>query len=167
MEKNGMLILAQADHLTGEEIGFAMDQIMEWGAYNVYSFPGITKKNRTGCVLLIDIDPKVESKWSRLLAEQLSIFGYHQILTSHFCSRFSVQKRKLIIREKDACLETEIHVKTADDIGDSVRVEHADLARVREQVEQKLNRRIPLSKLRALLELQILSDTGDTIEIRL
>ena len=162
-----MLILAQADHLTGEEIGFAIDQIMDWGAYNVYSFPGITKKNRTGCVLLIDIDPGNEIKWSRLLAEQLSIFGYHQILTSHFCSRFSVQRRTVLIHKGAACLETEIQVKTAEDLGDSARIEHADLARIRDQVEQKLKKSIPLARLRALLELQILSDMGDTIEIRL
>ena len=46
MKNNGLLILAQADHLTGEKLGFATERIMIWGANNVYAFPGTTKKNR-------------------------------------------------------------------------------------------------------------------------
>ena len=79
MKNNGLLILAQADHLTGEELGFAIERIMVWGANNVYAFPGTTKKNRPGCLLLIDINPAKESKWIKLMAEELPfmvITGY-------------------------------------------------------------------------------------------
>ncbi|RJP21146.1 MAG: DUF111 family protein [Candidatus Abyssobacteria bacterium SURF_5] len=86
MKKNGMLILAQVDHLTGEELGYAIDQIIARGAENVYVLPGITKKSRSGCLLLLDIDPAKEADWASFLAEEFSIFGYHQIQTCHYCT---------------------------------------------------------------------------------
>jgi uncharacterized protein (DUF111 family) len=167
MKKDGVLILAQVDHLTGEELGFAIDQIMRWGAHNVYAFPGITKKNRAGCVLLIDIDGDDESEWARLLAEELSVYGYHRILTSHYCSHCREQTHTVVIRKGRTRLETDIHSKMSEHGKGHGRIEHADLVRLREQVEQKLETKISLSALRTRLESQIVSGVEGTIEINL
>jgi uncharacterized protein (DUF111 family) len=166
MKKDGMLILAQVDHLTGEELGFAIDQIMRWGARNVHALPGTTKRNRPSCVLLIDIDPDDEAKWARLLAEELSVYGYHRILTSHYCSRCRQQSHTVIIRKGRTRLETHIHSKVSGHGTGDCRVEHADLVRLREQVEQKLKTRVSLSKLRGRLESQIMNG-NDQIELDL
>ena len=167
MKKDGMLILAQVDHLTGEEIGFAIDQIMAWGANNVYVFPGITKKNRTGCVLLIDVNPDEEKEWTLRLANEFSIYGYHRILSSHYCSPCRTQSCTVAIRKGTACLNTEVRFKMTEDGGGLCRIEHADLVRLREQVHQRLDEIVSLTKLRMELESQAMSDLKSLIEIAL
>ena len=165
MKKDGILILAQVDHLTGEEIGFAIDQIIGWGANNVYAFPGITKKNRTGCVLLIDVNPDEEKGWTLRLANEFSIYGYHRILSSHYCSPCCTQSCAVAIRKGTACFETEVRFKMPEDGGGPCRIEHADLVRLREQVHQRLNENVSLTKLRIELESQATSDLKSPIEI--
>lgn len=157
MKKAGTLILAQGDHLTGEEVGFAVDQIVSWGANNVYVFPGITKKNRTGCVLLIDIDPDKETEWARLLAEELSIYGYHRILTSHYCARCRVETRHVVVRKGRAHLKTKVHLKMSEDTKGPGRIEHSDLVRIREEVKEKMKTSVSLSKLRTHIESHAMS----------
>lgn len=167
MEKKGMLILAQADHLTGEEIGFAMDQIMSWGAYNVYAFSGCTKKNRTGQVLLIDADPEKETKWAKLLSEQFSIYGYHRLDSVHFCSNSHVENRKIVIRKETSHLDLEIRIKKPDKNGSPGRIEHADLVNVREQVHTQLGENLSLSKLRGKIESLLHADNHQPAELSL
>ena len=167
MKKDGILILAQADHLTGEEIGFAIDEIMNWGANNVYAFPGITKKNRTGCVLMIDVKPDEEEEWTRRLAEEFSIYGYHRILSSHYCLPCRTQSCAVTIRKGTACFETEVRFKMPENGDGPCRIEHSDLVHLREQVHQKLKENVSLTKLRMELESQALSDLKSLIEITL
>ena len=165
MESDGMLVLAQVDHLTGEEIGFAIDQIMAWGANNVYAFPGITKKNRTGCVLLIDVDPNKQEEWSYNLAKEFSIYGYHRILSSHYCSPCRTQSCAVTIRKGAAYFDTEVRFKMPENGDGPCRIEHSDLVHLREQVHQKLKENVSLTKLRMELESQALSDLKSLIEI--
>ncbi|MBI4830658.1 MAG: DUF111 family protein [Candidatus Lindowbacteria bacterium] len=167
MEQGGLLILAQADHLTGEEMGFAIDQILAWGAYNVYAFPGITKKNRSGCVLLIDADPAKEADLGRLLAAELAIYGYHRILTSHYCSECRLQTNLVIIRNGDISLQAEVRFKSANHGKCHGRIEHADLLRLREQIMKELGLRISLTALRAQIDSRFLPDVKTAIEIDL
>jgi len=154
MEISGILILAQADHLTGEEIGFAIDEIMNWGANNVYAFPGITKKNRTGCALLIDIDREKEHEWAHRLAEEFSIYGYHRIVSSHYCSPARIQAIPVRIHRNGTCLEVEIRFKALENGKSQIRAEHSDLVRLREQLRRDLGEDISLSRLRTALESQ-------------
>ncbi|UZP67260.1 LarC family nickel insertion protein [Desulfovibrio mangrovi] len=44
---------SNVDHLTGEEIGFCFESLMEAGALDVLYLPGIMKKNRAGGVLRV------------------------------------------------------------------------------------------------------------------
>ena len=152
MEHPGTLILAQADHLTGEEIGFAIEQIMSEGANNVYYFPGITKRGRAGCMLLIDINQDEEHKWSRLLAEHLGVYGFHRIQTMHFCSQPRVQLRKVVIRKGNNMLTSEIGYKCADGEPLRGRVEHADAVKLCKQVQRELDVVIPLATMKTHLQ---------------
>jgi uncharacterized protein (DUF111 family) len=165
MEHPGMLILAQADHLTGEEIGFAIDQIMSEGANNVYYFPGITKNGRPGCVLLIDINKDEEGKWSRLLAEHLGIFGFHRIQTTHYCAGCHVQSRTVTIRKRQNALEAEVRFKGMEGGSASARVEHVDAARLCKQARHELDTTIPLATMKARLQSAFRSDAKDPITI--
>ena len=165
MKNNGLLILAQADHLTGEELGFAIERIMVWGANNVYAFPGTTKKNRPGCLLLIDINPAKESKWIKLLAEELAIYGYHRILTSHYCSRCQVQTKNVVIQKGAVSLKTQVSFKSMTNGKGHCRIEHADLVRIKELLQQKLKFNVALITLRGYLESQYHLNLKGPIEI--
>jgi len=167
MEHPGTLILAQADHLTGEEIGFAIDQIMSEGANNVYYFPGITKRGRTGCVLLVDINPDEERKWSRLLAEHLGIYGYHRIQTAHYCLQSQLQSHKVIVRKGDNSLETDVRFKGTEGDNFVGRVEHVDAVRLCKQIQRELDVTIPLATIKTHLQSALQSDAKDPITINL
>ncbi len=71
-EGKARLILAQIDHVSGEITGFAIGKIMELGANNVQLIPTITKKNRPGSIIMIDVDAIHEEDIVRFLAGELS-----------------------------------------------------------------------------------------------
>ncbi|MCK5418002.1 MAG: DUF111 family protein, partial [Desulfobacterales bacterium] len=60
MQKKSRLIFAQIDHIPGDVLGFAMERLMELGAKNVQLIPTITKKNRPGNIMIIDVDDQNE-----------------------------------------------------------------------------------------------------------
>ena len=61
---------AHIDHLTGEELGHALDRIMEDGALDVLWLPGFMKKGRPGGLLRVMCLPE------RLEAVQASVFRH-------------------------------------------------------------------------------------------
>lgn len=61
---------AHIDHLTGEELGHALDRIMEEGALDVLWLPGIMKKGRSGGLLRVMCAPET------LEAVQASVFRH-------------------------------------------------------------------------------------------
>ncbi len=167
MKRGGLLILAQADHLTGEELGFAVDEIMDRGAENVYIFPGITKKNRTGCVLLIDIEPGQQEEWSLFLAEHFAIYGFHEIMTSHYCSCARARSVSLEVRQGGDSFRTEVCFKMPKEGKGNARVEYGDLLRIHEQVKKSFEINLPLTRLRILLESLATADPNDQMSIDL
>lgn len=61
---------AHIDHLTGEELGHALDRIMEEGALDVLWLPGIMKKGRSGGLIRVMCTPET------LEAVQASVFRH-------------------------------------------------------------------------------------------
>ena len=99
------------------------------------------------------------------LAKEFSIYGYHRILSSHYCSPCRTQSCTVAIRKGTTCFETEIRFKMPEDDDGPCRIEHSDLVHLREQVHQKLKENVSLTKLRMELESQALSDLKSLIEI--
>ena len=58
MEKEGILLITQIDHLTGEDIGWALEALDVPGIRNRNVIPTLTKKGRMGHLLLLDLEPK-------------------------------------------------------------------------------------------------------------
>ncbi len=83
MEKRGILIFAQIDNVTGEILGYAVERLIEIGAYNVQLIPTITKKNRPGNILIIDTNQKNEQDIADFLVRELKVSGYHRLSTTH------------------------------------------------------------------------------------
>lgn len=168
MVKKARLIFAQIDHVSGEVIGFAIGKIMKLGANNVQLITTITKKNRPGSILLIDIDAEHESEVANFLAKELKVSGYHRINTSHIFHRVTYVKKKLNIKVNGKSRSVKCDVKI---IGDpsrplSIDIEHDFLVKIQELLTNKLHSSISLGELRTTIESKLKESENEiTIDI--
>lgn len=168
MEKKSKLIFAQIDHITGEVLGFAMGKLMELGANNVQFIPTITKKNRPGNIIIIDIDPKDEDVMAEFLAKELKVPGYHRINTDHIFQNVSFSKKIINININGAIEKLQCEIRV---VGDptrplSVGIEHDFLVKIQKLLNQKLSDFVSLTELRTIIESK-LREPGDEITIEL
>lgn len=154
MEKKSQLIVTHADHLSGEVLGFAVEQLMALGANNVQLCPTLTKKNRPGHMLLIDSAADREEALARFLVTELKITGYHRIDTTHVFHETSVQTRQMIIRTKagTASMDCEIKVVGHPDKPLTVCVEHDYLVRLQQRLLDECHVQLSLMDLRGRIE---------------
>ncbi|GAB4406664.1 MAG: hypothetical protein OHK0032_01730 [Thermodesulfovibrionales bacterium] len=168
MEKKARLIFAQIDDVSGEVTGFAIGKIMELGANNVQLIPTITKKNRPGNIIIIDIDAGHEEDIAKFLARELKVSGYHRINTDHIFQQVTFVKKNLTIRVNG---KTESFQCEAKLIGDPLRpltvdIEHDFLVRIQEVLNTRSNFHVSLNELRTIIESRLReSDDAITIEI--
>lgn len=165
MEKQSRLILVQVDHASGEVLGFAVERIMQHGARNVQLIPTITKKNRPGHILLVDVEAAKEEVIAEFLVKELSVAGYHRIDTTHVFQRVTFAKKKLSIRVNGRVRTFQCEVKLIGDPAKplSVDVEHDFLVKVQNLVREKLDCQIPLSELRTTIESKLLGPANDVM----
>ena len=115
------------DDMSGEEIGFAMEQLFKAGALDVYTTPIGMKKSRPGILLTCMCRAEQRDEMLRLLFRHTTTLGVRE----YACARYTLQRS---MREE----ETEygpVRVKRAEGWG-TVRekAEFEDLARIaREQ----------------------------------
>jgi uncharacterized protein (DUF111 family) len=81
--KQGVLLYAQIDHLSGEAIGPTIEMFYDSGASNVNVVSSITKKNRPGYIMFIDCLSDNLEKLENILARELGVSGWHRITTLH------------------------------------------------------------------------------------
>ncbi len=70
MEKEGLILVVATDSLSGEELGYAINGLQEVGAYNVNLIPTITKKNRPGQLMIVDLPVKNENAVGNFLVKE-------------------------------------------------------------------------------------------------
>ncbi len=157
LEKKASLILSQVDHLSGELLGFAIERIMEFGARNVQVIPTVTKKNRPGHLLIIDTDQESERSIAEFLLKELKISGYHRISTTHVFHKVSFSRRKLRLSKNGKSTSFECEVKIVGEASNPLSAEmgHDSLVKAQEIIKRDLDFLIPLSELRALIELKL------------
>lgn len=155
MQKAKML-LVQVDNVTGETLGFAIQQLTMMGAKNVQLLQSLTKKNRPSHVLLIDIPEEKVKEVAFFLVRELGIWGYHIIDSHHYHFDISFVHKRLIVKGLDFEKVFELKVKRIYDQGRlmSLTVEHdflVDLCQVLHA--NKFN--ISVKVLRAALETRL------------
>ena len=74
-DANIVEISCNLDDMTGEELGFALNLLLESGALDVYTIPIQMKKNRPGHMLVCLCKPQDEEKMSRLMLKHTTSFG--------------------------------------------------------------------------------------------
>jgi len=81
-------VVCNLDDMTGEEIGFALDMLVENGALDVYIVPIQMKKNRPGQMLVCLCPIEDEAKMAQLMLKHTTTFGVRiQSLRRHTLSR--------------------------------------------------------------------------------
>ncbi len=168
MKKKSALLLAQADHVTGEVLGFAVERIMGLGAHNVQLIPTITKKNRPGHIVLIDTMAAKEEVIAEFLIKELKVTGYHRVDTTHIFPRVTYVTKKLTITTQGKTEEFQCEVKLVGDPGQPLcmDVEHDFLVKVQTQVKEKMDCFISLNELRTMIESK-LRETDEEVIIEL
>jgi uncharacterized protein (DUF111 family) len=168
MQKKSKLLFAQIDHIPGDVLGFAMERLMELGAKNVQLIPSITKKNRPGNIMIIDIDEQNEEVLAEFLAKELNLPGYHRIDTQHVFHNISFAKKNLTISANGIIQKTRCEIKLMGDSLNpvSVSVEHDFLVEIQKLLLDKSNHYMSLNELRKIIELK-LRDPADEVTIEL
>ncbi len=159
----GKLVLVQLDHVSGETMGFAINRLSELGAKNVQLLQSITKKNRPGYVLLIDLPADKLSMVSLFLAQELGIWGYHVMDSEHVHFDISFRQKKLFLKGSGFNEEEmPFKVKYISDQGRlvSITVEHDFLVNLHRFLQER-GCSLPISGLRSSLEAKLWSESGD------
>jgi uncharacterized protein (DUF111 family) len=168
MQKKSKLIFAQIDHISGDVLGFAIERLMELGANNVQLIPTITKKNRPGNILIIDVDDQNEEVMAEFLAKELNVSGYHRINTNHIFHSVSFVEKTLNIRINEVNEKLQCKIKLVGDSARplSVNIEHDVLVKVQKFINAKLSYYVSLKELRRIIESRLRnSDDEITIEL--
>ena len=127
------------DDMTAEELGFAMEQLFEAGAFEVFTIPVNMKKSRPGTLLRVLADPAKKEEMAAAIFKYTTTIGIREVP----CSRY-------ILRRRLEKLETpygEVRVKRSEGYG-TVRekYEFEDLARIARE------KGLSLQEVRALLD---------------
>ncbi len=82
------------DDMTGEEIGFACEELMRAGAKDVFTVPVQMKKNRPGILLKVLCDPEEGERMAALTFKHTTTIGIRQTLKQRYLlERSEVQKK--------------------------------------------------------------------------
>lgn len=164
----GKLIIAQVDHSSGEVIGHAIQKLFQTGAWNVQLLQSITKKNRPGYMLFIDLPTELVEKVALFLASELGIWGYHILESQHVHFDVSFKDKTLRLTAGDHNAIFKIRPKYIAHRGElmSIKVDHDQLVQIQEKLEE-WGCSYPLAALRSGIETRLRSgDDAEVITIR-
>ncbi|HHW43193.1 MAG TPA: DUF111 family protein [Desulfotomaculum sp.] len=164
----GKLIIAQVDHSSGEIIGHSIQRLFQMGAWNVQLLQSITKKNRPGYMLFIDLPAELVEKAAVFLASELGIWGYHVLESQHVHFDVSFREKTLRLTAGDRNIIFKIRPKYIAHRGEllSIKVDHDQLVQVQEKLEE-WGYSYPLAALRSSIETRLWSgDMAEVITIR-
>ena len=127
------------DDMTGEEIGFAMDQLFQAGARDVYTQPIGMKKSRPGVLLSVICLPQDADRLAALMMKHTATLGIRRQDMSRYTLERTVETAETPLGP--------IRVKTARGMGvERRKVEYDDLSALAQR------QGLALSEARALLE---------------
>ncbi|MGP8050149.1 MAG: nickel insertion protein [Desulfobaccales bacterium] len=168
-EKDGLLLVVQIDHLSGEEVGWVLESEALPGIHSRQLIPTLTKKGRPSYLLLLDIDPAQEERVIQTLSGQMPLFGYHRLATQHIFQRGITGRIMVNLRTRDGrSLEGPVRSR-ATRIGRTPRTffEAEDLLNLQQRAQKELEVKITLLELKQRLEKAYAADAGERVEIEL
>ena len=120
-------LVCNVDDMTGEELGFAQEVLLNAGAREVFTVPVMMKKSRPGVMLVCICTAEQREEMQRLIFQHTSTIG----VRIHACSRCTMERR---MTEQDTVFG-KVRTKHAQGFGiTKSKPEYDDLARIaREQ----------------------------------
>jgi hypothetical protein len=127
------------DDMTGEEIGFAMETLLENGALEVFTQPVQMKKNRPGVLLSCFCRPEEEEKFVRLIFRNTSTIGIRK--SSH--DRYTLSRESVSTETPFGTVRAKVSAGYGvqrrkfeyDDLSAIAKRENLSLAAVKEQLK--------------------------------
>lgn len=168
MEKEGIFLLFQVDHLTGEDIGWALEALRIPGIRNQSLIPTVTKKGRMGYLVMLDIEPYAEAEVARIIFESFATHGYHRIQTRHVFERTVIEEASLVFQRGEKSLRYKVHLKrrVEKEMGPYF-LESDDLFALQKQIYEELGVNVSALELRRQIEFLAKAPLQDPIYIAL
>lgn len=158
-EKKGIVLLAQADHVSGEILGSAIEELYEAGAYNVQVISTVTKKNRPGHLFVVDCGEKECESVEAVLLMELGVTGWHRIITGHRHVGTRIDVHAISFETPSGVVELPARVKQARRYPLCPRPEHSSCVEIREAL-RKQNVFLSLERIRTEIIQQIEHQTS-------
>lgn len=152
----GKLIIAQVDHSSGEVIGHSIQKLYKIGAKNVQLLQSMTKKNRPGFMLFIDLPEEYVDDVAIYLGSELGIWGYHILESQHVHFDVSFHEKKLSLTDGENKESYVIKAKYIKNNGQllKIKIDHDQLVQIQEKLE-KWDCSYSLESLRAAIEARL------------
>jgi uncharacterized protein (DUF111 family) len=168
-EKEGLILLFQIDHLSGEEVGWVLEANAIPGLRNRHLIPTLTKKGRPGYLLLLDLDPESEVEAVKAISQSLPFFGYHHINTRHFFEKGASRTIPIAVKAGGKTIEAQIHIRSFPSDRGTRRffIESDDLNRLRRRVRKELKVRISPLELKQQIDFGLKKSKRGPVEVTL
>lgn len=166
--RRGKLIIAQVDHSSGEEVGHSIQRLFQMGAWNVQLLQSITKKNRPGYMLFVDLPEELVEKVAIFLASELGIWGYHILESQHVHFDVCFKEKTLRLTDGDKNSIIKIKPKYISNGGKllSIKMDHEQLVQIQAQLGD-WGCDYPLKALRSIIETRLwLENEAEVLTIR-
>ena len=119
------------DDMTGEEVGFAVERMMEAGARDVFVTPVYMKKNRPGNLITVLCTQETEGKMVELIFRHTTTIGIRKAVKERF-----ILDRSVSVEETEF---GQVREKRSSGYGISrMKYEHDDLAKIAREQEMSL-----------------------------
>ena len=136
-EKEGVVLLVQTDHLSGELMGTAIADLYEAGAFNVQVIPSVTKKNRPANCFIIDCAPTGLEAVENVILDELESTGWHRLTSGHRHVVTEIQEFQMEFDTPKGRAEFPVRVKTVPCRPGRWRPEHDSCTALRTFLSEK------------------------------
>jgi len=154
-KKPSSIWIVQADHLSGESLGSVIETLLDLGAKNAHIIPTITKKNRPGHIIFIDItNASSQEEIERYLVEDLGIYGHHRIITEHHYEVTRVIERPVTVKTPDGEINLSVKLKTMCSAaeGGFPRIEYDSLVAVQRELKSACGAAMSMREITSVVE---------------
>ena len=124
-------IVCNLDDMTGEDVAFAQQKILEQGALDVYSTPILMKKGRQGISFTCMCKAEDKEKMLALIFKHTTTIGVRE----YRCQRYVMQREFSEIQTEFGS----VRVKKSTGFGvTKKKIEHEDVAKIAHETDKSL-----------------------------
>lgn len=127
----------------------------------------MTKKGRPGYILLIDVDPKLESEAVEALSKYLPIFGYHRFNTQHVFRKGSSGIAKVVVKSDEGVIEAQVRYRSmpSDRRDGRSFIESDDIVDLHRRVKKELGVDVSPLELKQKIDPLLLKSESGCVEV--